>query len=419
MPGYIEDRWWSKRPAKETDPAKGRVKGKRYKLPRHGQGKRYRVCGIPGVKPESFEGSQDAKDWLAKAQVDVRKGDYFDPKLGQITLREYVEETWWPARHDPSGTKGPMKSKIWTHILPYLGHLPLAAIKKEQLRAWLGALRASGDVAESTLEIIWIHLTSIFKSAVGSRIPSNPCTDMAGERPSGGGERKARAWTAMEISGIRANLGDRYRIAVDLGGRAGLRQGEAFGFSPDDIDEERMVLHVRRQLLWDPGKPYYKLPKGKKERDVPLSPGLLAAIREHEKLFPAVEVELRWEGPGNEGKPTHKAKLMITTFFQNRVNGSTFNTKNLKPALAAAGIIAEWDEEADGSGWEGSREKMFHRFRHTYASVQLAAGESVVDLAQWLGHASPEITWRIYAHFMPDNGKRGRSAVDAWLDGAS
>lgn len=110
---------------------------------------------------------------------------------------------------------------------------------------------------------------------------------------------------------------------------------------------------------------------------------------------------------------------MITTFFQNRVNGSTFNTKNLKPALAAAGIIAEWDEEADGSGWEGSREKMFHRFRHTYASVQLAAGESVVDLAQWLGHASPEITWRIYAHFMPDNGKRGRSAVDAWLDGAS
>jgi hypothetical protein len=26
---------------------------------------------------------------------------------------------------------------------------------------------------------------------------------------------------------------------------------------------------------------------------------------------------------------------------------------------------------------------------------------------------------RIYAHFMPDNGKRGRTAVDAWLETVS
>jgi integrase len=419
MPGYIEDRWWSKRPAKQTDSATGRVAGEKFKLERHGQGKRYRVCGIPGVKPESFQKIADAKVWLSNAQTDSRRGEYLDPRLGQIILREYVETVWWPGRSDPVGTAGPMKSKIWNHILPYLGHLPLAAIKAHHLKAWLAALRQTGDLAESTIEVIWVHLTSILKSAVGSRIPKNPCSGMADERPSGGGATKARAWTPAEVHAIRAGLGARYAIAADLGTRAGYRQGEALAFSPDDIDEDLMVLHLRRQLLWDPGKAYYKLPKGKKERDVPLSPGLLKALRDYEEKFPPVEVELPWHGPGNDGRPTAKARLLITTHFHNRVNASTFNKKNMKPALAAAGLIAACDEDAEGTGWEASREKMFHRFRHTYASVQLHAGEDVVSLSHWMGHASPETTLRIYAHFMPDNGLRGRTAVDAWLDPGS
>ena len=47
MQGWIEDRWISKRTKERT---------KRY-----GQGKRYRVAGIPGVRDRSFERSIDAK----------------------------------------------------------------------------------------------------------------------------------------------------------------------------------------------------------------------------------------------------------------------------------------------------------------------------------------------------------------------
>jgi len=43
---------------------------------------------------------------------------------------------------------------------------------------------------------------------------------------------------------------------------------------------------------------------------------------------------------------------------------------------------------------------MFHVLR-TYASVQLEAGESIVSLSVWLGHASPKITLDRYARFMP------------------
>ncbi|MFH9727476.1 hypothetical protein ACH4M4_31555 [Streptomyces sp. NPDC017254] len=53
--------------------------------------------------------------------------------------------------------------------------------------------------------------------------------------------------------------------------------------------------------------------------------------------------------------------------------------------------------------------------RHTYASIILEAGESVVTLARWLGHSSPTITLDHYAHFMPEAGGKGRAVVDALL----
>ncbi|MEF9901984.1 integrase [Streptomyces sp. P9-A2] len=53
--------------------------------------------------------------------------------------------------------------------------------------------------------------------------------------------------------------------------------------------------------------------------------------------------------------------------------------------------------------------------RHTYASIMLEAGESVVTLARWLGHSSPAVTLGYYAHFMPEAGSKGRTMIDGLL----
>ncbi|WP_446039122.1 hypothetical protein [Streptomyces sp. SID1121] len=47
----------------------------------------------------------------------------------------------------------------------------------------------------------------------------------------------------------------------------------------------------------------------------------------------------------------------------------------------------------------------------------LEAGESAATLARWLGHSSPAITLRYYAHFMPEAGRRGQAAIDGLLGG--
>lgn len=408
MAGWIEDRWLKKR----KDP----TTGKRERTALHGKCLRYKVTGIPGVRARSFETLDEAKTWKAKAIIDSKRHEFVDDREGAMILGTYIEKEWWPTRNDPVGTAITMKSKIWKHIIDTsLGRQPMNVIDNGHLLVWQAELRDRG-LEDSTIAVIWNHLSSVFKSAVGKRIARNPCGIAPSDvRPPKGERTKARAWEPHDVVAIRQGLAKRYRIVTDLGVGAGLRQAEVLGFSPDDVDEERMLIHVRRQLLWENGsRPYFKLPKGKKERDVPLSPGLLKAIRAHEGEFALAPATLPWRGPGNSKRKEATVSLLATTAFGNRINPSVYNNKNMKPALVAAGLIAPRDED-QAWGWEPSREKMHHRFRHTYASVQLHAGEDPVSLSHWMGHSSPEITLRIYAHFMPDRGQRGRTAIDAWL----
>ncbi|MFB6900275.1 hypothetical protein [Streptomyces hydrogenans] len=93
-------------------------------------------------------------------------------------------------------------------------------------------------------------------------------------------------------------------------------------------------------------------------------------------------------------------------------SANIFNVEVWKLALAKAGVIPMREK---GGRWKASRKDGFHALRHTYASVILEAGESVVTLARRLGHSGPTITLDHYAHFMPEAGGKGRTAVDALL----
>jgi integrase len=53
-----------------------------------------------------------------------------------------------------------------------------------------------------------------------------------------------------------------------------------------------------------------------------------------------------------------------------------------------------------------------HALRHFYASVLIDAGESVKAAAEYLGHADPGFTLRVYAHLFPSSEALARRAVD-------
>jgi len=54
----------------------------------------------------------------------------------------------------------------------------------------------------------------------------------------------------------------------------------------------------------------------------------------------------------------------------------------------------------------GLREIRYHDLRHSYASQLLAQGEPVTYVSQQLGHANPQITFNVYAHWIPNKSQR-------------
>lgn len=292
MAGYIEDRWLKKRPDKQT--------GKRERTTLYGKGLRYRVKGIPGVQDRSFATSEDAKQWLASAKTDSGRGEFVDPRDGSISLDDYIVEHWWPGRTDEPSTAGPLRSRIWNHVIPLIGDVPLKDIDASTLRLFkAGLLRR---VESSTAEVIWGHLTSILNSAVDDkRLLRNPVKVHRSVKRPQRAEKKAKAWIRPTADAVRSQLQERYRFAVDLGLGLGLRQGEAFGLAEEDFDFEAGVVHVRRQLRWDiKGRPYFCLPKGGKTREVPLAPNLTARARAHFRRFPLSPAHCRG------GTPNHR-----------------------------------------------------------------------------------------------------------------
>ncbi|MFJ5090022.1 tyrosine-type recombinase/integrase [Streptomyces sp. NPDC088674] len=426
MPGYIEDRWFTKRPDPKT--------GERRKTARHGQGKRYRVAGVPGVKDRSFDrltGPEGANAWLAKAQHESTRGEFIDPRDGNLLLREYVEQEWWPNRkYDDPATERTVKGRIWTHILPLLGATPLNGIKTPQLRTWLTALKA--QTGPSTATEAWGYLSAILQAAVDDeRITKNYCRSQTTLRPPGRTAPKARAWDRGRVMAVRGEMDSRFRVTVDLGVGAGLRQSEVFGLADEDIDDELMLLHVRRQVKKVGEHMLFALPKGGKERTVPITKHLLQRIREHSKVCPPRAVTLPWghfAEPENERELKERAprtfNLLVTGARGGAVRRDSYNTRVWKPALSAVGLIPESKQKTRALAggrvriekrYAEARELGFHSLRHTFASVQLDARESPVSVSKWMGHANPSITLRIYAHFMPEADGRGRAAMEAWF----
>ncbi len=432
MAGYIEDRWFRKGP---PDPDTG--KPTREKTDRHGKGKRWRVAGILGVRDRSFvnlEGPHGAKQWLKTSATDTTRGTFYDPRDGAILLDEYVRVHWWPNLRKPPTTRQSMEPRVFKHILPLAGQLPLNRIGFEEIRAW--QTKAEQGIDVSTLVGVWATFSSIMQSAFAAkRIPANPFRDPDLESPQVP-KSKAKAWPRETVTAVRAELGARYRVLVDLAVGAGLRQGEAFAVSPEDVDGE--VIHVVRQVIRVGGKLAFSPPKGNKERDAPCPPELAEAVKEHANVFPTMEVTLPWVDPRRpnlawESRPKRTVKLLVTTPHSGGVSGGAINRASFdegqwKPALARAGVIGdpliETVRRKGKNPWrritfEMPREDGFHVLRHTFASVVLAAGETITQLAAWLGHADPAFTLRTYVHFMPSSGRRGIAALGRWLSGAA
>jgi site-specific recombinase XerD len=135
---------------------------------------------------------------------------------------------------------------------------------------------------------------------------------------------------------------------------AGLRRSEACQLKVRDIDSQRMVLRVEQG-------------KGGRDRDIPLSPTLLAALREY----------YRWMRP--------KTYLFPGTRHGWRAD-APITTKVIWEAVHLAARTAGIDKRVTP-----------HTLRHSYATHLLEAGTDLRTIQLLLGHADLSHT-TVYLH---------------------
>ncbi|PVE10704.1 tyrosine-type recombinase/integrase [Streptomyces scopuliridis] len=407
MAGHIQDRWFKT----ETD-ANGKTR--RVKTARYGTGMRYRAryIGPDGTeKSKSFRDGQKrlAEKWLSKTEADMDSGQYVDPKAGRTTFQQYAER--WVASHSGEVNSGEgAERRLRLHAYPGIGSRPLGSFKAEHVRTWLGGLKRSVP-NETHRRVIAATVSAVFNAAVDDELMArNPFKARSVQVPKPG-ESVIEPWTAAQVFGVQRALPERFRAAIDLGAGCGLRQGEVFGLSVDEVDFESGWLSVNHQLKRLRGRYVFAPPKGGKTRKVPLPASVADALRAHADAFPSLTVTLPWRTL--DGEPRTK-RLYFSGNGGLHVRVSYFNDSMWKPALAAAGRIPEPEE---GERYASAREHGMHALRHFYASVLLDAGENIKALSRYLGHADAGFTLRTYTHLMPSSEQRTRKAVDGLYEG--
>ena len=233
----------------------------------YGKCTRYRVKGIPAVKDRSFDALQDAKTWLAQAQTDARRGEFVDPRDGAISLKDYIATHWWPTQSGDPSTLERIEQRVRRHIVPHLGALPLTSVGTGALRGW--KKRLEKDLGPTSIRLVWATLSGVLQAAVEDRsLARNPCRAST-VRPPAAAPGRVEAWPPDRVLAVRASLSERYRVLVEIGAGLGLRQGEAFCLSIEDVDFDTEVVHVRRQIKMVRTKLCFALPKGRGPRRAP------------------------------------------------------------------------------------------------------------------------------------------------------
>ncbi len=357
-------------------------------------------------RKKSFPREGEAKKFAASVETDKARGQYVDDRAGKVTFKEYAQE--WLARQGfGESTRQAVELRLRNHAYPVLGHLALSSVQPETLQRWL---RTLAPLAASYRRVIAVNVSSVFADAVdNSKLPRSPfdAQSVRKARPKVGKGKKVVPWEPETVLAVREALPERWRIAVTLAAGLGLRQGEVFGLSPDDVDFLGGTVTVRRQVkLYADGSQVFALPKGGSEekdndttRTVPLPSSVRDPLAAYLSKFPAREVVLAWDLV--EGK-ARTVSLILVNREGNALNRNYFNAYIWKPALRKAGV-------------ETTRDNGMHALRHFYASALLNGGESIKAVSEYLGHSDPGFTLRTYTHLMASSTERTKRAVDAAL----
>lgn len=328
---------------------------------RDGAGKR-RSAGV-------FTHKAQAEREAGAKETDARKKKWRDPEAYKRPWGEWADE-WVKSRQVESTTAKADAIRRRKHLDPRWSETPIGSITRHDVKAWAMDMRADGVGASTVQRAVHLFSASLNAAMDAEVLESNPASRIKLEK---GAQAVERFLTHDEFDAIRAEMPTTEdQLVVDLLAHTGMRWSEVAGLHWSRVDLARGMLRVVETYDETAGR-IKAYPKGRRVRDVPLTPELAEALLKRKPKSPATCGVEHTSG-------ICRSALVVTT-----ERGAPLRNSNWSPTWRDALARAEVGHAR------------IHDLRHTYASWLLQQGIPLAEVGRLLGHVSTQTTAK-YAH---------------------
>lgn len=268
------------------------------------------------------------------------------------------------------------------HIFPHLGNMNIREIQPVHIQNMVNELQK--NLAPTTLRSVCRLLKSILKTACEKEVISHsPYQDIRLPRVR---KNAPRVLTFAEQRKLEKELYRTNELEYLLCLYTGLRVGELCALRWKDIDFESNMLYVRHSVQRIPVKNdinrtklILSSPKSESSiRDIPIP------------YFIEEMLRLRKE----------ETRADLEDYIFPGITGASKDPRTMQYRIVK--LCRELDIE----------DVHMHTLRHTFATRCLERGIHYEILCEFLGHSSPQITLRHYAHCTPDGKRRSMDKME-------
>lgn len=275
------------------------------------------------------------------------------------------------------------------HISPQLGKISLIEITKISIQNLINEMYENG-YSWSVQDKVKRLLTDMFGRAIEDEYCiRNPVKGIRLKGEKNSYKVLTREEQAMFFETATGTFYENlFLVAVNTG----LRPGELFALTEENIDFKEKIIKVRRNLIYgkydDAQKKefFWETPKTKSSiRDVPINSICEKALKNQLMLKKRLSLQF----PNN----TEFSDVIFVSGRNNPLNTEIYHDAIDRIRLMRNELLGPL-EQIDKFGG--------HTFRHTFATRCIESGVKPKTLQTFLGHATLEMTMNLYVHTMED-----------------
>ena len=349
--------------------------------------------GLPKTKNVLAKTKSECSAKLKALKASLQEQKPEKPKW-DMTFGTWLDH-WYQRECKPQirpKTQADYENRIYQHIIPELGSIPLAKLTAADLQQFYNRLKEGGRLLRveqygpglSVRMVKSCHVTcrmALDQAVAQGLILKNPALSCKAPvtRP-----KEMQVLTGEEIQRllIQAKEDGCFELLL-LELTTGLRRGEILALRWDDLDFRTGTLRVERQVQRIRGKLVVSQPKTRaSSRSILLPTPVLKILEQYRQ-----SVTSRWMFPSPRKGDSPRDPTAVR--------------KKLSAVLKRAGCPAA----------------RFHDLRHTFATSALEHGMDVKTLSTVIGHVSSTTTLNVYAHITDEMRQKAADKIDRAITG--